>query len=109
VDMAKAVGIDVDIEKFPDVEVALGSNAFAATTYSIGSAAFGDLSRLLATLYTPSPRNRDRYDNPEVTAGFDEFLGTSDAARQDALLKEMQTAIGEDLPIVHLVNPYQVV
>lgn len=109
IDMAKAAGIEVAIEKSPDVEQALAANSFAATTYSIGSAAFGDLSRLLATLYTPSPRNKDRYSNAKVNTAFQELLRTSDAARQESLLKDIQTWIGEDVPIVHLVNPYQVV
>jgi len=109
IDMAKAAGIALSIEKFPDVEQALAANNFAASTYSIGSAAFGDLSRLLATLYTPSPRNKDRYSNAKVNTAFQELLKTSDAAKQDALLKEIQTWIGEDVPIVYLANPYQIV
>ncbi|MGE3796071.1 MAG: ABC transporter substrate-binding protein [Dehalococcoidia bacterium] len=109
IDMAKAAGMEVTIEKFADVEQTLAANAFSATTYSIGSAAFGDLSRLLATLYTPSPRNKDRYSNERVNTAFQELLRSSDQARQDALLKDIQTWIGEDVPIVHLVNPYQVV
>lgn len=109
VDMAKAAGIDVSIEKFPDVEQALAANSFQATTYSIGSAAFGDISRLLATLYTPSPRNKDRYSNARVNTAFQEFLRVSDGARQDVLLKDIQTWIGEDVPIIHLANPYQIV
>jgi peptide/nickel transport system substrate-binding protein len=108
-DMVKAVGIDLEIEKFADVETALAQNAFQSTTYSIGSAAFGDLSQLISTLYVPSPRNKDRYDNPRVTALFDEYVATSEAARQADLLKQMQEMIGQDVPVVYLYNPYQIV
>ncbi len=108
-DMAKAAGMELSIEKLADVEQALASNAFDSTMYSIGSAAFGDVSRLLATLYTPSPRNKDRYSNERVNAAFGRYIQSSDAAEQARLFGEMQRAIGDDVPIVPLVNPYQVV
>ena len=108
-DQVKAVGIDLEIEKFPDVETALAQNSFQSTTYSIGSAAYGDLSQLLATLYVPSARNTDRYDNPAVTALYQDYVATNDAARKAAALKEMQELIGEDVPVVYLYNPYQIV
>ena len=109
IDMAKAAGIALSIDKLQDVEQSLGANKFDTTTYSIGSAAFGDVTRLLATLYTPSPRNKDRYATAKVTAAYQELLKTSDAAKQETLLKDIQTWIGEDVPIIHLANPYQVV
>jgi peptide/nickel transport system substrate-binding protein len=108
-DMAKAAGIDVSIEKLQDVEQALAANAFDATMYSIGSAAFGDVSRLLATLYTPSPRNKDRYSNERVNAAFAQYVQSSDASQQARLFADMQRMIGEDVPIIPLVNPFQVV
>jgi peptide/nickel transport system substrate-binding protein len=109
VDMLKAAGMDATIEKTADVEKTLSANEFQAHTYSIGPAAFGDISRLLATLYVPSSRNKDRYANPEVISAFQEYLLTSDAAKQLALLKTIQEKIAEDVPIVHLFNPRQVV
>jgi peptide/nickel transport system substrate-binding protein len=109
VDMLKSAGMEATIEKFADVEKALADNAFQASTYSIGSAAFGDISRLLATLYVPSARNKDRYSNADVNTAFQEYLTSSDAARQAALLQTIQTKIGADVPIVHLFNPQQVV
>jgi peptide/nickel transport system substrate-binding protein len=108
-DQLKAAGMDATIEKFTDVETELARNSFSATTYSIGSAAFGDLSRLLSTLYVPSPRNRDRYANPRVTDLFNQYLVTPDAATRTNQLRQMQELIGQDTPIVHLVNPYQIV
>lgn len=109
IDMAKAAGIALTIDKLADVEKSLAENRFDSTTYSIGSAAFGDISRLIATLYSPSPRNKDRYSNPKVNTAFAEYVKTDDVAKQETLLKDMQTAIGEDVPIIFLVNPYQVV
>lgn len=108
-DQLKTAGIETSIEKFADVEVALANNTFTTTTYSIGSAAFADLSRLLATLYVPSPRNTDRYANPQVTDLYSRFIVTADTSQRETLLHQMQELISEDTPIVHLVNPYQVV
>lgn len=108
-DQVKAVGIDLEIEKFADVETAIAQNAFHSTTYSIGSAAFGDLSQLMATLYVPSARNKDRYDNPAVTALYRYYVSTSDASRKAAVLKQVQEQIGQDVPVIYLYNPYQIV
>jgi len=108
-DMAKAIGMELTIEQFEDVEKALAANEFDVTTYSIGSAAFGDISRLLSILYVPSGRNTDRYANPEVTSRFLQYLGTADPAAHSRLLAEMEALIGEDIPVIPLVNPYQVV
>lgn len=109
VDMLKAAGMDATIEKYADIEKTVAENTFQATTYSIGSAAFGDISRLLSTLYVPSSRNKDRYSNAEVNAAFATYLGSSNEAEQDTLLKTIQEQIGKDFPIVHLFNPRQVV
>ncbi|MGE3961739.1 MAG: ABC transporter substrate-binding protein [Dehalococcoidia bacterium] len=108
-DMAKAVGMELTIEQFEDVEKALASNEFDVTTYSIGSAAFGDVSRLLSILYVPSARNPERYDNPEVTSRFQQYLETADPAEHARLLREMEELIGADIPVIPLVNPFQVV
>ncbi len=108
-DQVKAVGIDLEIEKFADVETALAQNGFQSTTYSIGSAAFGDLSQLMATLYVPSARNKDRYDNPAVTALYKDYISSSDASRKAAVLKQIQEQIGQDVPVIYLYNPYQIV
>jgi peptide/nickel transport system substrate-binding protein len=108
-DQAKAIGIDLEIEKYQDVETNLAQNAFQSTTYSIGSAAFGDLSQLISTLYVPSARNKDRYDNPQVTALFKDYVTTSETAKQADLLKQMQELIGQDVPVVYLYNPAQIV
>jgi peptide/nickel transport system substrate-binding protein len=108
-DMTKAIGMELTIEQFEDVEKALAENTFDVTTYSIGSAAFGDISRLLSILYVPSGRNTDRYDNPEVTSRFQSYLATADPAEHARLLAEMEELIAEDIPVIPLVNPFQVV
>ena len=109
IDMLRAAGMEATIEQSADIEKTIADNAFQAATYSIGSAAFGDLSRLLATLYIPSSRNKDRYSNPAVNEAFSRYIQTSDPDEQADLLTEMQELIGEDVPIVHLFNPQQVV
>lgn len=109
VDQLKAVGIEASIERFQDVEAQLAKNEFQATMYSLGSAVFGDVSRLLATLYTPSPRNRDRYENPEVTRLYNDYITTADPKAHADQLGRIQELLAQDVPIVHLANPYQVV
>lgn len=107
-DMLRAVGIQAEIEKYEDVEVTLTAAEHSATTYSIGSAAFGDVSRLLGTLYMPSSRQKT-YDNPEVTRLYGEYLIAGSDEEREGLFVEMQELIGEDVPVVYLFNPYQVV
>ena len=108
-DMAKVAGLELSIEKLQDVEQSLASNAFDSTMYSIGSAAFGDVSRALGTLYTPSARNKDRYSNERVNTAFARYVQSSEASEQTRLFGEMQRAIAEDVPVIPLVNPFQVV
>jgi ABC-type transport system substrate-binding protein len=79
------------------------------TMYSLGSAAFGDLSRLLSNLYIPSARNKDRYSNPDVNKLYADYVASSDAKTHQDQLKTIQELIGQDVPIVHLANPYQIV
>jgi ABC-type transport system substrate-binding protein len=40
---------------------------------------------------------------------FDEYVATSEPSRQAELLKQMQELIGQDVPVVYLYNPYQIV
>ncbi|WP_322797391.1 ABC transporter substrate-binding protein [Tepidiforma sp.] len=109
VDMLKAVGMEASIEKVPDIEKTMSENSFQAATYSIGSAGFGDLSRILGLLYVPSSRNKDRYSNPAVNQAYAEYLETSDEARRHVLLESIQQQLGNDVPVVYLFNPKQVV
>ena len=108
-DQLRAVGVDLEIEKFPDVETALAENTFQSTTYSIGSAAFGDLSQLMSILYVPSSRNKDRYENPEVTTLYQQYVAASEADERADLLQQVQELIGQDVPVIYLYNPHQIV
>jgi peptide/nickel transport system substrate-binding protein len=110
-DQLKAIGVEVTLETFADINTTVATNAFDATMYSYGVAPFGDLGGAIATLYTPSGTNKDRYSNPQVNALFAQYNHTSDPQQRLQLLGAdgMQGIIGRDVPVVYVVNPYQIV
>jgi peptide/nickel transport system substrate-binding protein len=108
-DQLKSVGIDVSLETFTDINTVVATNAFDATLYSYGVAPFGELGGAVATLYTPAGTNKDRYSNPQVNTLFGQYNEASDPAQRQMLLDTTQTLIGQDIPVVYLVNPYQIV
>ncbi|GAB4194115.1 MAG: ABC transporter substrate-binding protein [Roseiflexaceae bacterium] len=108
-DQLRAVGVEVRIEQFPDINSTVAGNAFDATMYSYGVAPNGDIDRALALLYTPSGSNKERYSNPRVNELFAQLGRTAEPAQRQRLLGEIQTVIGEDVPVVYVVNPYQIV
>ncbi len=108
-DQLRAVGIDVRIEQFPDINTTVAGNGFDATMYSYGVAPNGDIDRAIALLYTPSGSNRERYSNPRVNELFAQLGRTADPARRRELLGAIQTLVGEDVPVVYVVNPSQIV
>lgn len=108
-DQLKAVGMDVGLEQFAKINTTVAENAFDATMYSYTVAPFGDLDRALGTLYTPSATNKDRYNNPRVNALFDQYNQKVDPSARAQVLQEIQNVIGEDVPVVYVVNPNQIV
>jgi peptide/nickel transport system substrate-binding protein len=108
-DQLRAVGIDVTLETFSDINTSVATNAFDATLYSYGVAPFGDLGGAVGLLYTPSGTNKDRYGNPRVNDLFAQYGQTADMGQRQALLTTMQTLVGQDVPVVYLVNPNQIV
>ncbi|HEU4321556.1 MAG TPA: ABC transporter substrate-binding protein [Roseiflexaceae bacterium] len=108
-DQLRAVGIDVQVEQFPDINTTVAGNGFDATMYSYGVAPNGDIDRAIALLYTPSGSNKERYSNPRVNELFAQLGRTADPARRQRLLGEIQTLVGEDVPVVYVVNPFQIV
>lgn len=108
-DMLRAVGMEATIEKVPDITKTISENSFQAATYSLGSAGFAELSRAIGHLYVPSSTNKDRYDNPKVNAAFDQYLATSDENVRLQALQAIQEQLREDVPVVFLFNPKQVV
>jgi peptide/nickel transport system substrate-binding protein len=108
-DQLRSVGIDVTLESFSDINTTVATNAFDATLYSYGVAPFGDLGGAIATLYTPSGTNKERYTNPQVNSLFSQYNQTSDSSQRQELLGKIQTVVGQDVPVVYLVNPNQIV
>jgi peptide/nickel transport system substrate-binding protein len=108
-DQLKAVGIDVSLEKFPDINSTVAQNNFDATMWSYNTVQYGGLDHPVRTMFTPSGTNKDRYNNPRVTDLFKEYIQTTDAARRAEQMRQMQTLIGEDVPVVYVLNPHQIV
>jgi peptide/nickel transport system substrate-binding protein len=108
-DQLRAVGIDVMLENFTDINTTVATNAFDATLYSYGVAPFGDLGGAVGVLYTPSGTNKDRYSNPQVNTLFAQYNQTSDTAQRLQLLGNIQDLVARDLPVVYLVNPNQII
>jgi len=108
-DQVRAIGVDVALENIADINTAVATNAFDATLYSYGVAPFGDLGRAIATLYAPAGTNKDRYLNPQLNTLFGQYNQTADLVQRQALLGSMQEVIGQDVPVVYVVNPYQIV
>lgn len=102
------VGIETRLEVYPDINKTVAESTFDATMYSFVTAPFGDVNRALLQLYTPSGTNKDRYSNPTVNDLTTRYNATSDPAQRLALLGEIQTVVGQDVPVVYVVNPYQV-
>ena len=102
------VGIEVPLEVYSDINKTVAENSFDAIMYSFITVPYGDVNRALLSLYTPSGTNKDRYSNPQVNALFQEYNQTQDSAQRLQLVGQIQTLIGQDSPVVHVVNPYQV-
>jgi peptide/nickel transport system substrate-binding protein len=108
-DQLKQLGMDVSIEESVDINRTVADSAFDATMYSYTVAPSGDLNRGLAQLFVPGTTNKDRYSNPRVNSLYDEYNATADAARRRDLAREMQELIGQDVPVVYLAYPNQIV
>lgn len=108
-DQLRDVGMELALEVIQDVNKAAAENTFDAVTYSYNVAPFGDLSRALLSLYTPSGTNRDRYSNPRVNQLLQQYNATADPTVRVDLLEQMQVLIGQDVPVVYVLNPYQIV
>lgn len=108
-DQLRSVGIDATLETFSDINTTVATNAFDATLYSYGVAPSGDLGAAVGTLYTPSATDMDRYTNPQVNALYAQYNQTADAAQRQMLLGTMQGLFGQDVPVVYLVNPNQII
>lgn len=57
----------------------------SATTADIGQTAAGDY---------------ERYKNPQIDSLFDQFGATTDSAKQHALIKQIEAAMLEDVPVI---------
>ncbi len=108
-DMLRAVGMEASIEKVPDITKTISENAFQAATYSLGSAGFGELSRVIGHLYVPSSTNKDRYTNQAIIAAYDRYIATSDENERLQALQAIQEQLRQDVPVVYLFNPKQVI
>jgi len=102
------IGIETALETFPDINKTVAESTFDATMYSFVTVPFGDVNRALLQLYTPSGTNKDRYSNPQVNELFRQYNEASDPALRLTLLQQMQQYIGQDVPVVHVINPYQI-
>lgn len=108
-DQLKAVGMEIKLENYPDINTTVANSAFDATMYSYGVAPYGDVGRAIATLYTPSGTNKDRYSNSEVNNWYKQYTAAADAGKRQELFRQMQELVGRDVPVVYVVNPYQIV
>lgn len=108
-DQLKATGIEVSLETFPDINTTVATNAFDATMYSYAPALFADITFGISTLYTPSGSNKNRYNNPRVNDLYAQYQKTADPSRRLEHVKEMQRLIGDDAPVVYVLNTYQIV
>lgn len=103
------LGFEITLEQYPDINTTVAENAFDATMYSYSVAPYGDLNRALASLYLPSGTNRDRYLNAQLNDQFVQYSRSASVEDREQRLREMQRIIGEDVPIVYVVNPHQIV
>jgi peptide/nickel transport system substrate-binding protein len=108
-DQLKAVGIEAVLETFPDVNTVVANNSFDATMYSYAPALFGDITFGISTLYTSSGTNKGRYNNPQITDLFTQYQKTTDPAKRLDQVKQMQKLIGDDVPVVYVINTVQIV
>ena len=102
------VGIDTLLEVYPDINKTVAENTFDAILYSYVTVPYGDVNRALLSLYTPSGNNKDRYSNPQVNALFQQYNEAQDPALRLQLVEQIQLSIGQDTPIVYIINPYQI-
>lgn len=102
------VGIDTPLEVYPDINKTVAENTFDAIMYSYVTVPYGDVNRALLSLYTPSGNNKDRYSNAQVNELFRQYNEAQDPALRLHLVGQIQTLIGQDTPVVHVVNPYQI-
>lgn len=102
----KPLGFRISLEETPDVNTAIAENDFGALMYSYTVAPYGDIGRGIMQLYVPSASNNERYSNTTVNELYEEYIETTDDSRY-AKLEELQRVLAEDVPVVYLVNPYQ--
>ncbi len=107
-DQLQEVGIEVSLISYPDINTTVATNDFDATFYSYGVAPFGDFSRAIASLYTPSGTNQDRYSNPQVNELARQYNQTPDPEGRLDIFRRLQVLVGEDVPVVYIINPYQI-
>lgn len=107
-DQLRKLGFTVTVDKVPDSNPVLNGSTFTAMMYSLGQAAFTDISRMLGYLYTPSVTNKDRYDNPQVNALFKQYLENADNPAALEALKGIQDILALDVPVVPLVVPHTI-
>jgi len=107
-DQLKAVGIDATLDKITDITTAVATSAFDATIYSLNTVPSGDAADILRLLYVASDNNKNRYLNPRLEDLFKQYTQNPDPAKRQDLLHQMQGLIADDVPMVFLVNTYQV-
>jgi peptide/nickel transport system substrate-binding protein len=108
-DQLKAVGIDATLTKFTDINTTVATSAFDATMYSFPTVPYADVAYTIGALYTPSGVNKERYSNPRVNDLFKRYGETVDAVQRAELLRQLQELVGQDVPVVYVLNPNQIV
>jgi len=108
-DQLAAVGVAVSLQSIADINTAMAENGFDATLYSYTIAPYGEIGRAISQLYTPSGSNKGRYTNEQANALFEAYQTSVDDTKREDLLVQIQELIGNDVPVVYLVNPNQIV
>ena len=108
-DQLKQIGIETTLQETTDINTAVAQNNFDATMYSYTITPTGDINRGLAQLFIPGGSNNNRYNNPQLNSLFDQYNATSDQGQRSSLSRQMQQVLGEDVPVVYLVYPNQIV
>ena len=107
-DQLKAIGIDATLEKFADINTTVANSAFDATLYSYNPVPYADAGRGITQFYVASGTNANRYVNTAVNELYEQYKQTADLAARNAVLEKIQRAFGEDVPVVHVLNPNQI-
>jgi peptide/nickel transport system substrate-binding protein len=103
----KAAGIEIRLKQVDDITAAFRSKDYdAGVTFSSNQQAGNPMTVLNTYFRTDSPRNWGNWNFPELDDLIKKLNAEFDAARRDAMLKQVQEVFRREVPITFVVGRF---